>query len=198
MILENLLKSQELTQTVKEIKKGKKEVWDIGIYGSAIRGKKEPNDIDLVIFLTKNISVDERLSLSQNLREKAKKIIKSVNVEVVSLEDFFDFNFMARQGILAESYLLIQKKYLSEILGFKTFTIFRFGLTGLSNTQKTVFRYAINGRRGQIGILKAVKGEKLGAGAVKVPIESSERFKEFLGTHKIGYKTETAMFYFFK
>ena len=198
MILESLLKSQGLAQIAKKIKKSRKEVWDIGIYGSVVRGKREPNDLDLVIFLTKGISVEERLSLSQNLREDAKGIIKNVNVEAVSLEDFFDSNLMEREGILAESYLLIQKKYLSEILGFKTFSVFRFGLIGLSNSQKTVFRYAINGRRGQTGILKEVKGEKIGSGAVKVPIESSERFKEFLETHKIKYKTETSMFYLFK
>jgi len=198
MILENLLNSQKLISIIKEIKKQKKELWDVGIYGSFIRGKKTPNDIDLVIFLTKNISVEERLSLSQKLRDRIKELIKNVTVETVSIEDFFDSNFMARQGILAESYILTQKKYLSELLGFKTFTIFKFGLIGLSNSQKTLFRYAINGRRGQSGILKDVKGEKLGSGAVKIPIENSEKFKSFLESHKIDYKTETAMFYFFR
>lgn len=85
MILENLLKSRELTSKIKEIKKEREEIWDIGIYGSAVRGKKEPNDIDFVIFLKQKMPFEKRNSISQGLREKVKDFIKNANVEVVSI-----------------------------------------------------------------------------------------------------------------
>ena len=198
MTLEDLLKSQELTLAINKFKRQKEDVWDIGIYGSLVRGKKDPNDVDFVIFLEKQKSIEDKLSLSQRFRENLKDVIKNSSVEVVSVEDFLDPSFMARQGILGESFLLYRKKYLADILGFKTCTIFKFGLGGLSNSQKTIFRYAINGRRRQKGVLPEVFGEKLGSGAVKIPVENTEKFKAFLETHKIAYKTETAMFYFFR
>lgn len=196
MILEDLLKSQELISASKSLEKD--GAWDIGIYGSIVRGKKNFGDVDFVIFLKEPSSVDKKLSISKKLRDKIKDAVKNADVEVISVVDFLDETFLARQGIIGECYLILHKKYLSEMLGFRTFVLFMFSLKGLSASKKTMFRYAISGRRGQKGILKDLKGEYIGAGVVKIPVAFSEKFRTFLESNKIEYRTETAIFYNFK
>ncbi len=200
MISKHLLRSQELISAAERLKTRNEAIFDIAVYGSYIRGKKKPNDIDFAIILEKGISENEKLLLSQEFRTFLEKEKTGINadVQIVSFKDFVSQTFMARQGILAESYLILHQKSLSELLGFKTFTLFIFSLQGMPNSKKTIFSYALNGRRGSKGIRESLCCEHIGSGVIKVPVEFSEEFKLFLETHKIKYRTETAMFYYFR
>jgi hypothetical protein len=79
--------------------------------------------------------------------------------------------------------------------GFETYFIFIFNLKGLTASKNTMFRYALNGRRGSKDILELKRCEHLGSGIIKVSIEHSKEFKDFLDNFKIDYKMQKGMFY---
>jgi len=192
MILKKLLNLQALN-LIKKFKKENEEVFDIAIYGSSVKGKLDFNDLDLAILLNKKSSVSKKLKLSQELKSKLKNKVKyELDVKAMDLYDFMDKNFVARQGIIGSGYLLLNKKNISSLFGFESYSIFKYNLKGLTNSKKTLFRYAIGGRNGK-GLLELKKGEQLGRGSIKVPLIYEEEFKEFFEKFNINFKILRAL-----
>jgi len=188
MILKKLLNSQALS-LIKNFKNENKEVFDVAIYGSAVKGKTNFNDLDIAILLNNKVPTSKKLSLSQELKNNLKKQIKyELDVKSIDLYDFMDQNFIARQGIIASGYLILNQKNISDLFGFKPYSIFKYALNGLNNSQKTIFRYAMGGRRKEKGLLNLKGGEQLGKGSVRIPSIYEEEFKEFFDKFNINYK----------
>jgi predicted nucleotidyltransferase len=172
------------------------DIWDICVYGSFARGKSETRDIDMAIIMKKPISLEKKLKISFELKNHLKKFYKNeFDVNCVDIKDFFDPSFLARSGIIGEGILLFKDKPLSEILGFKSYVVFAYTLDGLTNSEKVIFNYSLNGRRGETGMIKLKNCEHLGRGVLKVPIVHSEELKEFFERHKVKYKMLKALFY---
>ena len=181
----------------KKIKKEHKEIWDIVLYGSFIRGKYDSNDIDIAIILKDKIILNDKLELGQELKlHISEDNKKNIDIKCVDINDLLDSTFLARQGIIAEGYSLIDEVFLSEKFGFKTYALFIYSLKGLTNSQKKTFYYVLKGRRRQEGISKE-NIEELKPGVIKTPISFEEEFKEILKQHNIIYETKKAMFYSF-
>lgn len=196
MILEKLLNSQKLMSNINEFIRLETGVWDIGIYGSCIRGKFDINDIDIIIILKENKGIKEKLEISQNLKSKLRGLIKfEIDIKCVDLNDLMDENFLARSGILSETFLIKHNKNLSEIFGFKPYYLFIYTLEGLTKSKKQLFLYALNGRNNSTGLIKSKRIEHLGRGILNVPLEFSEEIKEFLETNNIKYKIKRILTY---
>ncbi len=195
VILKKLLNSQALN-LIESFKKKYPEIWDIAIFGSLIRGKVVSRDIDLIIILNKLTKLQNKLNLSHELKQSLKKFYET-DIKTIDIKDIFDKNFLARQGIIAESYLIIRNKFLSELFGFKPYYIFQYSLKNLKTSKKIMFQYALKGRagRGQKGIISLKKCEHLGKGVVKVPLENADEFREFLEKNKASYKIYRGLFY---
>lgn len=188
-MLKNYLKFLE--SSCKRFKKQNKEVFDIVIYGSSVKGKMDFNDIDLILIFD-SIPLKRRLEVAQNLKFILKKRIKDIDIRTMGIKDFLEDNFLARQGILIEGISLIKNKTLAELIGFKGFSIFTYNLKNLNHTQKTRFTYALSGRNSE-GVLKSSKGISLGRGAVQIPIENSGDFEDFLKKWEINYKIKNIL-----
>lgn len=195
MILKQLLNSQAL-KLIKDFKKNNKEIFDIVIYGSAVRNKINFNDIDLAIIFSSLEDLDKKLTLSQKLRNNLKNIINyDFDVKGIDINDLLDSSFIAGKSIIAEGFLIIRKKFLHEILGFKNYYIFSYSLKNLKPSKKVMFQYALNGRRGEKGMTHLTGSIALGRGAIKVPLEHSEEFKDFFEKNKINYKINRGLLY---
>ena len=70
--------------------------------------------------------------------------------------------------------------------------LFSYSLKKLNHNEKTKFTYSLIGRNSE-GIVKKVKGESLGKGAVIVPIENGLIFEEFLEKWKLDYKRKNIL-----
>jgi len=141
-------------------------------------------------------TLEKKLEISQKFRSRLKeKYEHDFDVKCVDIKDFLDVSFLARAGVIGEGILLLKEKTLSEMFGFRTFTVFSYTLHGLKNSEKVRFNYSLNGRRGESGMIKLKNCEHIGRGVLKVPIEHSEEFKEFLEKHKVNYKISRALFY---
>lgn len=197
-MLKKSLELQALILNCNKLKKKYKNIWDVILYGSFIRGDHNTNDIDLAILLKEETRLNKKLELAQLLKYQLSKLVKRhIDVKVVDFSDFLDSKFLARQGIIGEGYSLIDKQFLHEKFGFKTFTIFTYFMDRLTVSQKKMLYYALKGRRGQIGILKEKGMEELKPGVIKVPIHLESEFEEMLNQHRIRYKIQTALFYSF-
>lgn len=165
------------------------DILDIILYGSAIKGKETPRDIDILLIFNKK-PLKERAVISQKLKEKLK--IKEIDIKTINLEELFQKDFLARQGILIEGYSLLYQIKFSERMGFVGYALFTYNLKSLNHNEKTKFTYALIGRKTQ-GMIKQLEAEPLGKGVVIVPIKNSIIFEEFLQKWNVNYKKRSIL-----
>lgn len=164
----------------------KNNVFDIVLYGSSVRDKEDPNDIDILLIFV-NEKFESRLKLVQEFKDKIKNKLKNLDIKSINLEELFDKNFLAGQGVLIEGISLVHLKPISKSFGFKGYSLFTYSLKNLNNSKKTSFTYSLLGRNKE-GILKQTNALQLGKGAIAIPIEKSAIFEDFLKNWKIDYK----------
>lgn len=163
-----------------------KRLFDIVIYGSSVKGKSSPRDLDILVIFNSG-SLEERLNELQKIKFKLKKISDKIDAKQILLKELFTSNFLARTGIILEGISLIKEKRFSETMGFKAFALFNYSLRKLNHAQKIKFNYVLSGRN-QEGIIKKLNGSRLVSGAAKIPIENSIEFEEVLKMHGVDYK----------
>jgi predicted nucleotidyltransferase len=171
----------------KKLAKGK-DILDIVLYGSIVKGKLDSRDVDIIIIF-ENKPLKERLNISQNFKNNLKKELE-LDIKTINLKELFEKDFLARQGVLIEGYSLLHNEKFSGRFGFKGYSIFTYNLMNLNHNEKTKFTYALIGRREEKGMLKQISASPLGKGAVKIPIENSIIFEDFLKRWKLTYKKE--------
>jgi len=187
----------ELKSIIKSFIKKRNEIWDIIVYGSFVRGKETARDIDFAIILQKDISLDKKLKLAQEIKEILEKKIKEykIDVKTIDIYDFLDAGFLARQGILAEGYSILKNMYLHDFLGFKAKAIIKYELKGLSPSNKKMLYYALKGRRGSKGFLEEIGGKLISKNVLEVPIKYYHKIEQIMLLHKVAFKSEFGMFY---
>jgi predicted nucleotidyltransferase len=106
-----LLKNTEFLSNVKEFyQKYKKQVEDIVLFGSSVKGKEKPKDIDILLIFNKK----EYTELNYQL----KKSLKEFNVQIISKtkKSLLSDMFKAKESYLSEGYSLISKKIYCQYL----------------------------------------------------------------------------------
>ena len=160
-------------------------IFDIILYGSKVKGKLGEGDIDILLIFN-NEKLKKRTETSQNFKEKMKKGDK-LDIKTINLNEMFEKDFLARQGVLIEGYSLLYNVEFSKRIGFIGYSLFTYNLKKLDHNAKTKFTYALIGRRKEQGVLKKINAIPLGRGAVKVPIKNSLIFEEFLQKWDLNY-----------
>mgnify|MGYP006423909327 CR=1 FL=1 len=109
---------------LKELKKCLKnelkenDIFDIVVYGSMVKGKARPGDIDILVIFTQG-TLKERLSKLQVIKKKIK--FDNVDVKAVLWNELFDPAFFAKTGIFLEGVSLKNLKKFSLKIGFYLF-----------------------------------------------------------------------------
>lgn len=156
------------------------QVEDIIIFGSAVKGKDSPKDIDIAVIVNEK---DTELFNKMNEELKADK----AHVEIVKGSSLLKTRLSL--NLLAEGYSVRKKSFLYEILGIKPIKLFLYALNGFSRSKKALFSMALT------KIIREVGGKRLAPGAVIIPIGQSSYFNEFLDRWEIKYQTsEWTMF----
>lgn len=183
-MLKELLKNREFLKIIENYLK-KEGILDIILFGSSIKGKETPNDIDILVLYSKE---DKAIyDLVYALRKELEKIYKNIDVVAEKYDDLFSSSFLAREAILSEGFSIKQKKYLAEGFGYTSFTLFKYELKGLSKSRRMQFYYSLYGRGKASGILKKNNCYKFSDSIIFSPIESSEIIKAFFDKWKIVY-----------
>ena len=161
-------------------------IFDIFVYGSTVKGKRNPHDLDLLIVFLEG-TLRERLEIVQRIKGKLKALDVIVDCQQVLLKELFSSSFFARSGVLLEGVSVFDGKKVSEKMGFNSWTLFWYELKGLTHTQKVKFNYILAGRGDLKGILGEFGAIRLVSGVVKVPIEKSLLFEEILKQNNVKY-----------
>lgn len=182
-MLKKQLKNTKLKSKILEFyKKNKDILLDIFIFGSFIKGKEEPNDIDILILYKDKKNFEKGYEL--------KKILGEFNAEITNANysELFNESFKPREGILSEGYSVINRKFLSEGLGYISFILFKYELIGFTKSDRTRFYYSLSGRtKKDTGILKDLNALKFSDTILLCPVKNSEKMKEYLDYWKIKY-----------
>ncbi len=179
-----ILNDTRLKKNLKTIAAKQKEVEDIIVFGSLVRGKEKPEDIDVIVIF-KNSIVKEA---EYQIRTEIEKKYKQLSIISKTRTTVFDPAFDARESILFEGKSLLKEKDLAEQYGYNPVGMFKYHFTGWSKLQKTKYYYALNGRNAQRGIVEELGGIKLADGAILVPLQKIEAFRSFLEFWKVEYK----------
>ncbi len=193
MTLNNLLKSRRLISELKRF--SPKEIFDIVVYGSAVKGKEKINDIDIAVILNRNTELNKKLNLAESLKRKLDFLEYEADIKVIDLNDLLDSAFIARQAIVAEGFSLLHKKFLHELFGFSLSNLFEYSLENLAYSKKKMLYYALKGRRGQKGLLELKKGKQISNCVIQVPLEHSEEFADMFQKHGINFKAKKIVDY---
>lgn len=161
-----------------------KNIFDIVLYGSTVKGKTTPDDIDIVVIF-KEGTLKDRLTKIQFIKKKI-RLDKKIDIKSILLEELFQEKFFARSGIFLEGMSLIDGKPFSDKIGYLGFIIFIYSLQDKSHTEKVKFNYILSGRN-SMGIVKKLEGKRLASGVIQIPIKNSLEFEEVLTKHKINY-----------
>ena len=122
----NLKNLSEVKKKLKIVLR-EKEVYDVVLFGSFVKGKSMPKDIDVAI-----------------ISEKKNFVLKGFHVSILSVSDFFKplslVNTLFREG-----YSLKKNKSFAEVYGFKNKCLFRYELKNLSASKKVRAVKALDG-----------------------------------------------------
>ena len=174
---------KELRHWLKHEKQDR-SIFDIVLYGSAMKGASSPNDLDIIVIFREG-TLSERLSKIQSLKQKI-KLSQKIDIKGILLGELFQESFFARSGIFFEGISIFTGKPFAYKIGFVGRTLFSYTLRDKSHAQKVKFDYLLSGRGG-IGLIKKFDGKHLGPGIVLIPSRHCLKFEEIMKRNQIEY-----------
>lgn len=164
--------------------KNKEIILDIILFGSFIKGKEKPNDIDMLILYKDKKDIEKSHELKKILEKKG----YNVDITDKTYSEFFEDSFKVKEDILSEGYSVINNKFLSEGFGYISFILFKYELIGFTKSDRMRFYYSLSGRtKKDTGILKDLDALKFSDTILLCPVENAEKMKEYLDYWKIKY-----------
>ncbi len=140
-----------------------------------MKGRKNPKDIDLAIMVK-----EKELSLPGKLKREIPW--KNMHLEFIPTGELYSNPLFT--SLLNEGYSVREGAFLRDILGISPKKLYKYDLKHLEQTKKVMFANAVN------KILKKIGGEKIGNGAVLVPLTNASYFEDFLEIWGLRYKTK--------
>lgn len=162
------------------------KVVDVVIFGSFVRGKTKPNDIDLCIIIK---DTDEKKTF--DLIDSFSKITTEYNIQINTLtsSDFVKGNTLSKQ-LLEEGFSIKKLKPFSNTFNLVNQTLFVYTLKKFNSSKRVKFHYMLKGRYGREGILEEVEGSFLGTGSILIPTKHEDALKEVFDTWQVEYYTK--------
>lgn len=184
---------KELYLVIKKIRPWIKQhkVLDVVLFGSSVRGKFNPNDIDLCIII-KDDDEKKSLDLVDSLGKLTDELGFRFHINILVASAFVSGNTLAKT-LLSEGYSIRKNKSFSLVLGFESKSLFIYTLKHFSPSKRVKFHYLLKGRYGSEGILKKANGELLGTGSILVPTEKEDFLKEIFDKWDVRYNIKRVL-----
>lgn len=158
----------------------KEDLLDILLFGSATKGKDQPNDIDLCLIFRNKIDLQLVKSIETMLGE-------NYHLSSLTADNFFTEIHSLARTILFEGQSIISGKSLAENFGLKASLLYSYDLSSESSSKKVRFVYLLRGRNGSIGLVKEWMGDFISNSAFIVPIKKDKVVQEVFDAWKIRY-----------
>ncbi len=164
-----------------------KGVIDIVLLGNNV--KEKISKIDLAIIFKDNNDH------TKNILLKAKGIFNKkyvrANIKFLLADDLFKDSLYLR--LIQKGFSVKENKFISNTLNIEILILVTYDLKSLNHSKKTLFGYALKGRKGQKGFLDSLNGSTVGRNNILVPINKLDALKEFLKTWQIKYSIQKFM-----
>lgn len=148
-----------------------KEILEVLLFGSAIKGKANPKDIDAALITKKEINPK----------------INGMHISVISPEEFFSKIPALANTLLREGYSLKNNKFLAELLQFQNKVLFIYELKNLSASNKVKIVNILRGKASNAGMVEEYNGKWLANQVFFVPVSASYLFENFFTNNSIKY-----------
>lgn len=149
-----------------------REVVDIILFGSFVKGKVTPRDVDIAIISEKVFKFES----------------EGFHVSFIKPIDFFVNPPTLATTLLREGYSLKADKPLSETLRFKSSVMFVYSLTSLTNSKKVRIVNVLRGKNKQKGLVEEYEGEWLSTNIFLIKPSSEHLFEQFFLEHEVKFK----------
>lgn len=159
------------------------DIDDILLFGSVARGKKRPNDTDVLVIFKKTVNK----KAEHLIRKELEQHYRNVSILSKTKKTVLDQSFDARESILFEGRSIVTGKNLAELYGFDPVGMFKYDFGKWSKLQKTKFYHALNGRAGEQGMLQKLDSMKLSANLIIAPLGMIEPMREFLESWELKH-----------
>lgn len=168
---------------IKQLKEICREREVIDVVLSGYDKKEKASKIGLVIIFKDNNSHAKNILLK--LKEIFNKKQLSVNINSLLADDLFKDSLYLR--LIQNGFSIKENKLINKILDVETLILLTYDLKTLNHSKKTLFGYALRGRKGQKGFLGLLDGNTVGRNNVLIPINKLDELKEFLKTWQVKY-----------
>lgn len=164
----------ELKKNLRKILRKYDIIKDIIIFGSFVKGRDNPKDIDLAFIVKK-----KNTKLVPLIKKEIG--INKAHLDFITVDDVFSPLFLS---LINEGYSIKKNKFLRNVLNIRPMRLYAYDLKHLDKSKKTLFGIALKKS------LKKIKGEKVSIGSVLVPINQTSYFEDFLDAWGMKYKTK--------
>lgn len=148
-----------------------KNVLDIIVFGSLMKGKTSPNDIDIAIITKEDINVN----------------IPNFHISLLKPEDFFINPPSIVHTLLREGYSLKNERPFCQIYKFSNKVLFKYELTNLKLSMKVKIVNILRGKNKEKGLVEESKGEWLANQVFFVPVGNEHILEKFFLNFKIKF-----------
>ena len=179
MALSKHLDLQTLKKILSDIyKENKEDIFDIIIFGSFVKGKEIPEDIDIAVIFKEKINT--------KIIKSIEKINEKIHLDYLFLTEFYSQPLW--KTLIREGYSITQNKQLSSVLGLESHALVTYTLTNLGK-RKSRFSQILAGYKSE-SVIKKTEGKLLKPGVILIPIKHIEYFRTFLETWNVSYRVK--------
>ncbi len=166
-------KLKSLSEIKKELKiyLKDKEVYDVVLFGSFVKGKINPNDLDVAI-----------------ISDKILEEVEEFHISFIKPQDFFINIPSLVSTLFKEGFSLKHNRSFSEIYGFKNRVLFSYDLSSEKKSKKVKIVNFLRGRGEVGGLVQDQGGDWLGNGIFIIGLDKDYLFEQFFLNNKIKFK----------
>ena len=149
-----------------------KRILDMILFGSIVKGKSLPNDIDIAFITNENIQ----------------PAIENFHISILKPSNFFVNPPTLINTLLREGYSLKFNKPFSQRYSFSNKVLFVYSLKGLSASKKVKIVNILRGKNKEKGMVEENNGEWVANQVFLCPIGAENLFVKFLANFNINFK----------
>lgn len=165
-------KSKEFLNLRKKVNSlSTKDIIDVAVFGSAVKDKSEPNDIDIAIVFRNDVDRELLKKFQERLGEK-------FHISSLVADNFFTKPHSLAKTLLFEGMSLVSNKKLADAFGLNPFTLYTYELKKEDSSKKVRFVYLLKGRAKGEGIVDKFKGSYISPSSFIIPVGKDEEMLE--------------------
>ncbi|MFH1585258.1 MAG: nucleotidyltransferase domain-containing protein [archaeon] len=180
--------SKKLISSLKKKLKGinLNEIVDVFLFGSAVKGKEFPHDLDICIVFRKKIISEIAYEIESRLKEY------SVHISTLVVDNFFMKNHSLAKTLFVEGVSILTGRQFIESFGFKSYSLYTYDLSKLGASKKVQFVQLLKGRNTE-GIVKRNGGEWIVDRCFIMPVSKDSEMLIIFKKWEVPYKKMEAL-----